>query len=151
MPLVLQRQGYKSCEFCVSCILEIVSWIYASGSQYNKIFNVSGILICPIFTEYIDRVFNISRVLNMRSESILETTLIFFKFKYPEETLKNKICSKCIWPETWILFLALSNIHFLPVFGKSLRNYALPTTPSSSLTIFPPISSTLFTLVRRPH
>ena len=75
----------------------------------------------------------------------------FFKFKYPEETLKNKICSKCIWPETWILFLALNNIHFLPVFEKSLRNNALPTTLPSSLPIFPPISPTLFTLVRRPR
>ena len=44
------------------------------------------------------------------------------KFKYPEETLKNKICSKCI-----ILFLALNNINFLRVFGKNLRNNVPPT------------------------
>ena len=31
---------------------------------------------------------------------------------------------------------ALNNIHFLPLFGKSLRNNALPTKLSSSLPIF---------------
>ena len=50
------------------------------------------------------------------------------------KTLKNEICLECIWPETWIVFLALKNIHFLRVLGKSLRNNApstiLPNTPS---------------------
>ena len=46
-----------------------------------------------------------------------------FKFKY----VKNKMCSKHIWPEFRILFLALNNINFLRVLGKSLRNNALPT------------------------
>ena len=46
---------------------------------------------------------------------------------------------------------ALNNIHFLPVFGKSLRNNVLPTKLSSSLPVFPPISLTLFFLVRHPH
>ena len=45
---------------------------------------------------------------------------------------KNKICSKRIWSETWILFLALNNIHLLRVFGKSLRNNAPPKILSSS-------------------
>ena len=34
------------------------------------------------------------------------------------------MCSKPAWPETSILFLALSNIHFLRVLRKSLRNNA---------------------------
>ena len=83
-----------------------------------------------------------ARVLNIFWKQLYNT----FKFKYLGETLKNKICSKCIWPETWIIFLALKNIDFLSAFGKSLRNIALPTTLSSSLPIFPPISPTLFTL-----
>ena len=37
-----------------------------------------------------------------------------------------------IWPETGIFFPALNNIHFLRVFGKSLRNNAPPTILSSS-------------------
>ena len=37
-----------------------------------------------------------------------------------------------IRPETWILFSALNNVHFLRVFGKSLRNNAAPTILSSS-------------------
>ena len=55
-------------------------------------------------------------------ESVLETTLK----KYQRETLKNKIYLECIWPETWILFLALNNIHFLRVLEKSFRNNAPP-------------------------
>ena len=67
------------------------------------------------------------------------------------ETLKNKIRSECIWSETWILFLALNNVYFLRVFGKSLRNNAPPTILSSSPPTFPRISPTLFTLVRHPR
>ena len=33
--------GLQECEFCINCILEIYG---TSGSQYNKITNVSGIL-----------------------------------------------------------------------------------------------------------
>ena len=67
------------------------------------------------------------------SESVLETTLENnFKFKYPRETLKNKICLEYIWSETWILFLALNNIHFQRVLGKSLRNNAPPTILSNA-------------------
>ena len=53
---------------------------------------------------------------------------------------------KCIWPETWIFFLALNNIHFLWVFRKSLRNIVPPTILSSTL-VFAVISPTLLTLV----
>ena len=75
------------------------------------------------FTGYIERVNNIPRVLNMPEfwiyyENNLKNN---FKFKYPKETLKNKICLECIQPETWILFLALNNIHFLRVLGNSLE------------------------------
>ena len=66
------------------------------------------------------------------------------------KTLKNKICSKCMWPETWILFLALSNTYFLWAFGKSLRNSARPTILSSTLA-FPAISPMLLTLVCHPR
>ena len=55
------------------------------------------------------------------------------KFKYPRKFLKNEICSMRIRPETWILFLALNNIFFLWAFGKSLRNNAPRTIPSSTL------------------
>ena len=72
------------------------------------------------------------------------------KFEYLGVALKYKICSKCIWSETWILFLVLNNIHFLWAFGKSLRNNAPPTILSSTL-VFPAISPTLLTLVRHPH
>ena len=41
------------------------------------------------------------------------------------------ICSNWIWTETRIIFPALSNFHFLRVFGKSLRNNAPPTILSS--------------------
>ena len=67
-----------------------------------------------------------------------------------EMVAKNKICSKCIWPETWILFQALNNIRFRPVFGKRLRNNALPTILSISPLLLP-TSPALFTLVRRPR
>ena len=39
---------------------------------------------------------------------------------------------KCISRETWTLFLALNNIHFLRVLGKSLRNNATSTILSSA-------------------
>ena len=39
---------------------------YASGSQYTKMLNISGILIWQSFTGYIDRVSNIPRVLYAR-------------------------------------------------------------------------------------
>ena len=61
-------------------------------------------------------------------ESVPETTLKF-KFKYPGE---NEICSTCIFPKTLIIFLLLNNIHFLYVFGESLRNNAPPTILSST-------------------
>ena len=65
-------------------------------------------------------------------ESVLETALKNnFKFKYPRETLKNKICLEYIRPETWILFLALNNIHFLRVLEKSFRNNAPPVILSN--------------------
>ena len=47
------------------------------------------------------------------------------------ETLKNKICLKCTWPETWIIVLFLNNIHFLQILRKSLRNCAPPTVQKS--------------------
>ena len=65
------------------------------------------------------------------------------------ETLKNKICSRSAYDLKSEFFFQL--IHFLPVFGKGLRNNAIPMTLSSSLPIFPPISPTLFTLVRHPR
>ena len=40
---------------------------------------------------------------------------------------------ECIWPETWILFLALKNIHFLLVLGKSSRKNASPTILSNTI------------------
>ena len=67
-----------------------------------------------------------------------------------KETLKSKICLKSIWPETSILFLALNNIHFLGVLGKSLTNNAPPTI-QSSMSIFLPMSPTLLTLEYHPH
>ena len=45
---------------------------------------------------------------------------------------EKTISWKCISPETWILFLALNNIHFLLVFGKSLRNNAPPMILSNT-------------------
>ena len=50
--------------------------------------------------------------------------------KYPRETLKNKICSRYIWPGYLTIFLFLNNIHFLWVLRKSLRKNAPPTTLS---------------------
>ena len=82
-----------------------------------------------------------ARVLNLFWKQLSNN----FKFKNPEETLKNKICSKCMWPETWILFLALNNAYFLRVLGTSLRNNAPPTI------LLPPISPTLLTLVCQPR
>ena len=79
-----------------------------------------------------------SRVLNMPE------FWIYSGNNFKIETLKNKICSTCLWPETWILFLALNYIHFVPLFGKSLRDNAPPTILYSSTPIFPPISPTLF-------
>ena len=111
---------------------------YASGSQYNKILNVSGNLNMLDFHRLYDRLLNISRVLNIPEFRICSGN-------------NSKIFLNSIWPETWIPFLALSNIYFLPVFGKSLRNNVLFTTLSRSLPIFPPISLTLFTLVRHPR
>ena len=59
-------------------------------------------------------------------ESVLEAALKNnIKVKYPRETLKiKKICLEYIRPETWILFLALNNIHFLRVLRKSFRSNA---------------------------
>ena len=66
------------------------------------------------------------------SESVLEKIIkITLKFKYPRETLKNKICSRCLWLITLIIFLFLNNIHFLRILGKSLRNNEPPTILSS--------------------
>ena len=47
------------------------------------------------------------------------------------ETLKNKIFLECMWPETWILFLALNNIYFLQGLGERLRNNEPPTILSN--------------------
>ena len=139
MPLVLKRWSYESCEFCVNCILEIYGildmpqalnitrfWMYQE-SWYARFSQ--GIL--TVFLIYLGS-WICHRVLNIFWKQLWNT----FKFKYPGETLKNKIFSKCIWPETWILFLVLNNIHSLPVFVKSLRNNALPTTLFSSLQYF---------------
>ena len=90
---------------------------YASGSQYTTILNVSGILICQIFAGYIDRIQ--ARVLNLFRKQLYNN----FKLKFK----KIRYDRMCIWSETWILFLALSNIHFLWDFGKSLRNNSPPT------------------------
>ena len=58
-----------------------------------------------------------------------------------------------LWLKTWILFLALNNIHILRVFGKSLTN----NTPSSIMSNSPPIFASHFstpptplTLVHQP-
>ena len=45
---------------------------YATGSQYTKISNVLGILLCQSFTGYIDKVPNVPWIL---SEYVLETVL----------------------------------------------------------------------------
>ena len=64
MPLVFKWQGYR--KICVNCILEIhVILNMSHGSQYTKILQASGILILSSFTDYIERVPNVPRVLNM--------------------------------------------------------------------------------------
>ena len=64
MSLILKWQGYR--EFQVLCKLYSRDPRYSecdSGSQYTKTLNVSGILICYIFTGYNNRIQ--TRVLNL--------------------------------------------------------------------------------------
>ena len=124
---------------------------YASGSQYTKMLHVSRTLNMLVLQGILK---GLSIYLGFwkcqSSESVLETTLKSnFKFNYPRETLKKKICLECIWLETWIIFLALNNIQFLRVLENSLRNNAPPTVLSNILA-FSLISPTLPTLVCLP-
>ena len=43
---------------------------YTSGFQYNKILKVSRVLVCNSFTGYIERVFDVPRLLNMPEFSV---------------------------------------------------------------------------------
>ena len=64
-----------------------------------------------------------------------------FKFKYPGESLKAR-CLKCIWPESWILFLALNNNHFPRAIIISLeRVWEIMRYPQYYLAHYPSISS----------
>ena len=126
MSLVLKWQSYR--KFCVNCILEIHGILnmpqFLDTPRFCMIRNLNMLVSLGILKGLL---ILLGFWICQSSESVLEITLKNnFKFKYPRETLKNKICLEYIRPETWILFLALNNIHFLRVLEKSFRNNAPP-------------------------
>ena len=69
----LQRVLCKS-TVRVLCSRDSLYSEYTSGFQYNKILKVSRVLVCNSFTGYIDRIFDVLRLLNMPEFSTYYTS-----------------------------------------------------------------------------